>query len=111
MIDRQLQIQAANDLLRTTLNPKYGKVMMTASVAALPDHERAAVFAAVKAFTAFNEDNDPHKEHDCAIFEVGGTKYMFKLDYMDKAMEYGSSDPSNFRVTTRVLTIMRCDEY
>ena len=48
---------------------------------------------------------------DVALRESGefvfrGTTVYFKIDAYDLALEYGSEDPANARVTTRVLTIM-----
>jgi len=34
-----------------------------------------------------------------------------KIDYYDRATEAGSPDPADPAVTTRVLTLMRADEY
>ena len=59
----------------------------------------------------FSEDNDPHGEHDFGSFEVDGENYFFKLDYYSPDMEGGSEDPADPEKTTRVLTIMRADEY
>ena len=66
----------------------------------------AKVSAAVRAFEAFGKDNDPWQEHDFASLEVEGETVMFKIDYYDANMEYGSPDPSDPRVTARVMTIM-----
>ena len=63
----------------------------------------------MRAFDAFNEDNDPHGEHDFgAVDEV---RYFWKVDCYDRATEFGSPDPADPGVTTRVLTIMHADEY
>ena len=40
-----------------------------------------------------------------------GERYLFKLDYYDRACKFASPDPSNPTVTTRVLTIMHALDY
>ena len=40
-----------------------------------------------------------------------GVKVFWKIDYYDKTMKNGSNDPSNEELTTRVLTIMKAEEY
>lgn len=59
---------------------------MTAGVAALPEDQRASVLAAVRSFDAFNFDNDPYGEHDCACLEVGFRSIIWKIDYFDTTM-------------------------
>jgi hypothetical protein len=65
----------------------------------------------VAEFTEFKADNDPYGEHDFGKIEIEGESYFWKIDCYDKSLESGSPDPSDPAVTTRVLTIMRADEY
>lgn len=88
-----------------------GRSVMTAGIAALSDELLPKIIAQVRAFDAFTEGNDPHGEHDFGSFEIEGLKVFWKIDYLDTRMEYGSEDPSDPRITTRVLTIMLADEY
>ncbi len=95
------KIAAKNDLCRTTF---IGcKVVMTDGVAQSPGREK--IITAVRSFSSFNEDNDPHGEHDFGSFDVSGTTYFFKLDYYDANYEFFEEDGR------RVLTIMMADEY
>ncbi len=71
----------------------------------------ARTLQTVQSFAAFTPDNDPHGEHDFGSFEIAGEKLFFKVDYYDANMEYGSPDPADPAVTTRVLTILLIEEY
>ena len=102
-------IARLNDGLRQTL--QGGKVMLTAAVDALAPDVKAKVLEAVRAFSEFTPDNDPHGEHDMGFFEIAGDRYLFKIDCYDKELEFGSEEPSNPDVTTRVLTIMHASDY
>jgi hypothetical protein len=88
-----------------------GVVLITAGVEAMPDEQRRSLLAKVRAFDTFTEDNDPHGEHDFGAVDEGGIRYFWKVDCYDRAIEFGSPDPADPAVTTRVLTIMRADEY
>jgi hypothetical protein len=103
------KIRALNDAFRTTMTG--GRVVMTAGVDALPNDVKAMVIRKVATFSDFTPDNDPHGEHDFGNFEVAGQKFFWKIDYYDAAMEFGSDDPADPTVTTRVLTIMLASEY
>jgi hypothetical protein len=102
-------IALLNDMLRRTFSG--GQVVMTPGVAALPEKRLADALERVRKFNEFDADNDPHKEHDFGNFELDGAKYFFKIDYYSPDMQGGSEDPSDPQKTTRVLTIMRADEY
>jgi hypothetical protein len=103
------RIRELNDNLRGTFTG--GRVVMTDGVGALPENELAQLLERVRRFDEFTRDNDPHGEHDFGSFELAGQTYFFKLDYYAPDMEGGSEDPADPEKTTRVLTIMRADEY
>ena len=103
------RIRALNDELRTT--GSGGKTYLTPGLIAKGADFIAKVTVAVQAFDAFTDDNDPWQEHDCATLDVDGEPVMFKIDYYDENMEYGSPDPADPRLTRRVLTIMLASDY
>jgi hypothetical protein len=103
------RIRDLNDELRTT--GIGGTTYLTRGMWALGSDFVAHAVAAVRAFNAFSDDNDPWQEHDCATLEVDGETVIFKIDYYDVNMEYGSSDAADPNVTRRVLTIMLAEEY
>jgi hypothetical protein len=106
------KIALLNDQLRLTMAiSSRGRVVMTAGVAALPEEDVARVLDRVRRFEEWTNDNDPHGEHDFGSFDVAGITYFFKVDYYSPDMESGSEDPADPEKTTRVLTIMRADEY
>lgn len=103
------KIALLNDAFRQSFSG--GKVMMTASVDALPDMVKCAALHEVAIFNAFNEDNDPHGEHDFGSFELCSRKFFWKIDYYDDRCECGSEDPADPTKTTRVLTLMLAEDY
>jgi uncharacterized protein DUF3768 len=108
--DRQTRrIRDLNDRFRRSM--RGGKVVMTRGVADFDPMRIAVLLDRVRGFDAFTPDNDPHREHDFGAFEEGGERFFWKIDYYDKEMAFGSSDATNPDVTTRVLTLMRADEY
>jgi len=103
------RIRLLNDNFRSTF--VGGQVVMTAGVNELPLDLKARLLLAVQRFDAFDADNDPHQEHDFGSVEIDGESYFFKVDYYSLDMQTGSEDPADPETTTRVLTIMRADEY
>ena len=106
---RGSRIRVLNDLARKTFLGT--RIMLTATVAEMDEQPKARLLQAVRDYNTFDDDNDPHHEHDMGFLDFEGEKYMFKFDYYDKKMEYGSEDPGDEMKTCRVLTIMRSDEY
>lgn len=107
--DRTHKIRELNDRLR--MLGSGGMWLATISISSLPPEKMRAVYEAVLSFNDFTPDNDPHGEHDCAIQSVGDLKVMWKIDYYDRARQFHSPDPSDPKVTVRVLTVMLASEY
>ncbi len=103
------RVRALNDEFRSTLTG--GTVMLTAGVRALGRSDVRGVLAAIKSFDAFEDANDPYREHDLGTVELGGERVFFKIDYYDFAMEKHSPDASDPDVTMRVMTVMLAEEY
>jgi hypothetical protein len=106
-------IAALNDAFRLSpgIDPGGGRILFTAGVSNLGVAFSHLALARVRAFDKFNADNDPYGEHDFGSFELNGHKLFWKIDYYDKALEYGSENPADPEQTTRVLTIMLAEEY
>ena len=103
------KIAELNDKFRTTF--QGGRLVTTATFASLPEATKAKVLETVRTFSTFTPDNDPYGEHDLAIFEVDGERFMFKIDYYDAACVNGSEDPSDPSKTIRVMTVMLSEDY
>jgi hypothetical protein len=110
-------IQRARAAIIAKLNDEFrrsggnGRVVVTRGVLGVGYDFAAQAMNGVSDFTAFNEGNDPYDEHDFGAFTLRGREVCFKIDYYDAAMEYGSNDPANPDITTRVLTIMLAEEF
>ena len=107
--DRSRQIALLNDSFRTTF--VGGTVCVTAGLELIGEVFVKSALLATRDFKSFEEDNDPHHEHDFGAFEVDGRKLFWKIDYFDPTMTQGSEDPGSLSLTRRVLTIMLAEEY
>lgn len=103
------RIRELNDAFRTTF--VGGVVLVTAGVEALAADLKARVLKKVRDFTDFSEGEDPYSEHDFGAFELSNERFFFKIEYFDRELENGSSDPADPSQTTRVLTVMLASEY
>jgi hypothetical protein len=107
--ERTDKIARLNDAFRTTLTG--GRVMVTRGVTALGSQTQDDILRAVRAFSAFTTDNDPHGEHDFGFVKVGDHDLFWKIDYYDPTLSHHTEDATNPDVTVRVLTIMLTEEY
>ena len=100
------RIRELNDAFRKTF--VGGSVMLTVGVQALSEQARATLLARVTHFDAFDENNDPHHEHDFGALDIEGQRFFWKLDLYEQP---GVKDADGEPVVTRVLTIMLAEEY
>ena len=107
--DHAAKIRTLNDTFRKT--GRGGRIMLTQGIQALGQKAVAEIIDKVRAFDQFNEGNDPYKEHDFGKIVHGHDTVLWKIDYYDRAMEFGSPDPADPVVTTRVMTVMMAEEY
>ena len=106
-------IAQRNDEFRKAIltNPQNenGKAVLTAGIAGLDTDALAEVLQAVKNFSDFSVDNNPHGENDFGSVTLDGEKVFWKIDYYaDEKLDQGTEDTLN---SYRVLTIMFADEY
>lgn len=64
----------------------------------------------LKAFRDCSFDADS-PERDFAAIVHRGRKVWMKIDYYDAACEFGSEDPSNAAITTRIVTILLPEDW
>jgi len=108
-IDRSTKIALLNDSFRTTF--LGGTICVTAGLHLIGDEFVKAALLAVRESAVFDDDNDPHGEHDFGKLQLGEYELFWKIDYFDPTMTTGSEDPANIGVTRRVLTVMLSQEY
>ncbi len=105
-------ISSLNDRFRKSiLSPGRNKLVLTPGVSALAFLDQMTLLHRIMNFSDFNENNDPHGEHDFGDVKQKGVKYFFKIDYFDKSMKHASKNPHDPDITVRIMTVMRADEY
>ncbi|MCT4575112.1 MAG: DUF3768 domain-containing protein [Alphaproteobacteria bacterium] len=108
-VDKKERLIKLNDLLRK--QGIGGKIVYTRGVSALNKEDVFKLYTLIRNFNDFNESNDPYQEHDFGAVDFKREKYYWKIDYYNLEEQAHSQDPSNPNITSRVLTIMRSDEY
>ena len=120
MTDKTQTIRSLNDRFRKHIPSVCdvpGRVMLTQGVQELCDTDAepsvhlGKLFALVRGFDEFGQDNDPHGEHDFGAFDFCSEKCFWKIDYYSPDLQWGSDDPSDTKKTMRVLTVMLAGEY
>lgn len=106
---RAVRIRVLNDQFRKTL--LGGKLFLTPGIVEAAQGDVGELLRMIARFNAFDEDNDPHGEHDFGSLHWQAEQVYWKIDYYDADCCYGSPDPANARLTTRVMTVMLAHEY
>lgn len=108
-VPRAERIAQLNDELRKT--GRGGRIVVTRGVRELAEFNVASLLSALAAYDQFDEDSDPHGERDFGLLDHGGQELLWKIDYFDVTLTWGSDDPADREKTTRVLTILLAEEY
>lgn len=111
MTDQTTRIAELNDLCRLGRDPSARIVITATCLAALADGAdrigeivaQAEVLAAIRKYSFLPADGAERARGELTIRD---TPVRFVIDYYDSALEWGSENPANPDVTTRVLTIM-----
>lgn len=98
------EVAKLNDVYRKA-NPAHFTI--TRGVANRTDLSR--VISMVRSFDDFNEDNDPHGEHDFGVITLDDEKLYWKIDYYTPELS-GWCDPLD-PACHRVLIVMLAEEY
>ncbi|MGY4398052.1 hypothetical protein ACVWZA_003254 [Sphingomonas sp. UYAg733] len=102
-------IRALNDAFRK--HGAGGIAAVTPGIKALGQEALIEIVRTIRETTDFSADNDPYGEHDMGAFSYVGERIFWKIDYYDVDLLYGSPNPADPAVTTRVLTVMLASEY
>lgn len=107
--ERSRKIAQLNDDFRQTFIG--GKIYVTTGLNSLGPEVVQKAFKKVRTFDRFDRDNDPYGEHDFGSITVEGQTVFWKIDYYDSDLMHGSEDPTDLKITCRVLTVMLAEEY
>lgn len=101
--EKVAEIRRLNDQFRTTF--RGGEILLTQSVANLPEMVKSSALLRIADFKAFNEENDPHEEHDYGSFDHCNQEVWWKIDYYDLSLNARSEDPADPSKTKRIMTV------
>lgn len=108
-VPRAEAITRLNDHLRKT--GTGGTVMITQGVRRITGFDPAVLAQALANYSGFDADNDPHGERDFGDLVLWGWDLLWKIDYYDPALTFGSEDPADPQKTRRVLTVMLASDW
>jgi hypothetical protein len=108
-LPRAEAIARLNDQLRKT--GTGGSVMITQNLKHVTGFNVPTLMKALAEYGGFDADNDPHGERDFGDLVLWGYDLIWKIDYYDKDLKFGSDDPADPNVTHRVLTVMLASDW
>lgn len=103
-VPRAEAIARLNDQLRKT--GIGGTIMITDELRRVTGFDPEILVADLANYDEFDSDNDPHGERDFGLISYKSEDVIWKVDYYDKSLEFGSEDPADPAVTSRVLVLM-----
>lgn len=106
---RAQKIARLNDQLRR--EAPQGAFLMTSGVRALGSETIDRIVKIIREYRDFSDLSDPYGEHDFGAFSVDDSRLFWKIDYYDLTVSFGSHDPTDPSMTTRILTVMLAEEY
>ena len=107
---KKTTIAKLNDRFRNG-DKSLGEYKMSRQVLALPRKKQKQLFKEIQDFSNFTSENDPKGEHNTGQVIMDGVEYVWKIDYLDTSMIMLSDAPEDINKTTRVLLVIRADEY
>lgn len=108
-VPRAEAIARLNDQLRKT--GTGGTIMITQGVRRITGFDPAVLAKALAEYSGFDADNDPHGERDFGDLTLWGWDLLWKVEYYDLALKFGSEDPADPATTRRVLTVLLASEW
>lgn len=107
---REETIAHLNDRVRLGQDPTARMLITRACLATFASEDTGdglrAQVGLVRAVRAFQFSGAEAAERNRGSFRFQGSEVFFAIDYYDRELTYGSEDPADPDVTTRVLTIM-----
>ena len=74
-----------------------GTIVLTSSVAELPEMVKAAALCKLREYEEFEKDADPRNEHDFLKFELCNRSFIFHIACYDFDLKLASTDPADPR--------------
>ena len=108
-VPRAEAIARLNDQLRKT--GQGGSIVITSNLRRVTGFDPAVLAMALANYEGFDAGNDPHGERDFGDLTLWGYDLLWKIDYYDHDLKFGSEDPADPDVTARVLTVMLASDW
>lgn len=108
-VSRGELIARLNDQLRKT--GQGGSIVITSNLRRVTGFDAGVLASALANYEGFDAGNDPHGERDFGDLTLFGHNLLFKIDYFDRDLAYGSDDPADPKLTSRILTVMLASDW